>query len=121
MPRATMACPLRRPATHSLTTPEAILFALAAGRAVGAAQAPDAPVNALARVGQCTSHGHRERAAGGAVRASEDFKRTGAFENSSIESKANLAKVSENTMRDAVHVGSPWLDEPPLAADRVED
>jgi hypothetical protein len=40
--------------------------ALPAGRAVGAAQAPD---NALARVGHRTSHGHRERAAGGAVRA----------------------------------------------------
>jgi hypothetical protein len=39
MPRATTACPLRRPATHSLTTAEATLVALAAGRAVGAAQA----------------------------------------------------------------------------------
>jgi hypothetical protein len=34
----TTACPLRRPATHSLTTAEA-LVALAAARAVGAAQA----------------------------------------------------------------------------------
>jgi hypothetical protein len=47
MPRATTACPLRRPATHSLTTAEAIFVALAAGRAV-AAQAPDAPDNAVA-------------------------------------------------------------------------
>jgi hypothetical protein len=49
MPRATTACPLRRPATHSLTTVDAIFVALAAGRSVGAAQAPNAPDNALAR------------------------------------------------------------------------
>ena len=38
-PRRGMAPPLLQPATHSLTTAEAIFFGLAAGRAVGAAQA----------------------------------------------------------------------------------
>jgi hypothetical protein len=41
--------PLRRPATHSLTTAEAIFVALAAGRAIGPRRRPDAPYNTLAR------------------------------------------------------------------------
>jgi hypothetical protein len=36
MPRATTACPLRRPATHSLTTAEATLVALATTPSPGA-------------------------------------------------------------------------------------
>ena len=54
-------------ATHSLTTAEATCPP-AAGRAVGEEprRRPDAPVQRLARVGQRTSHGHRQRSAGGA-------------------------------------------------------
>jgi hypothetical protein len=63
--------PLQRPATRSRTSAVAIFVALTAGRAVGATQAPDAPYNALARVNNRTSHGHRKRAAGGGVQGSD--------------------------------------------------
>jgi hypothetical protein len=43
MPSATMARPLLRPCTDSLTRARAIFVPLAAGRAIGATEAPDAP------------------------------------------------------------------------------